>query len=94
VTARDIVLKKQQVRAMLGLAIDDMRMLFRASASINPRVLIDCYGNKWDIIYGCGWVSIHRRGSNLRVTAANLSDIVVFYKESELIEWRKGTNEC
>ena len=80
---------------MLGLRADDKRGIFRLSEAVNPRVLIDLHGTKWDIEHGCGWISIQPRiagsyNNLLRLSAANLSDLVVFYGESDLAEWRKG----
>lgn len=94
-SAKDLVNKVNEVRAMLGLPLDDKRLIFRLSEAVNPRVLIDLHGNKWDIEHGCGWIAIQPRmagsyNNSLRITAANLSDLVVFYRESDLAQWRKG----
>lgn len=97
-SAYDLVNKEQEARAMLGLPVGDNRLIFRCSAAVNPKVLIDLYGNKWDVAHGCGWVSIQPRigyfGQILGRSAANLSDLVVFYRESDLAEWRKGGNNA
>lgn len=94
-SAKDLINKVHEVRAMLGLPVDDKRGIFRLSEAVNPRVLIDLHGNKWDIEHGCGWIAIQPRiarsyNNLLRLAAANLSDLVVFYRESDLAEWRKG----
>lgn len=92
-SAKDLINKVHEVRAMLGLRVDDKRGIFRLSEAVNPRVLIDLHGTKWDIEHGCGWISIQpriARSYNNLLTAANLSDLVVFYRESDLAEWRKG----
>jgi len=83
------------IRAMLGLSHLDDRVVCRASGSTNPRVIVDCHNHKWDITYGVGWVAITVRlfppkfESPSRV-GSHLSDLVVFYRESELALWRKG----
>ena len=88
----DNINKESQVRAMLGLAKDDTRLIFRCSAAVSPRVLVDLHGSKWDLVHGCGWVAILPRvaGNLVRYSAPNLSDLVVFYREFDLAKWRKG----
>lgn len=89
--------KLSTIRAMLGLSHLDNRVVCRASSSVNPRVVVDYHNHKWDITYGVGWVAIANRPIPpewriISMVGSNLSDLVVFYKESELAEWRKGQN--
>ena len=87
--------KLADIRAMLGLSDLEDRVICRASGSVNPRVVVDYHNHKWDITYGVGWIAISVRPfppyfkSSTKV-GSNLSDLVVFYRESELAKWRKG----
>lgn len=87
--------KRRQILAMLEISLGDCRLICVATSAVKPKILNDYEGNQWEVTYGKGFVSIKPKDwkkSLVFYTGFHLSDLVVFYKESELAEWRKGQN--
>jgi hypothetical protein len=86
--------KVLEIRQMLKLDQDDDRLPCVRAGTLKPNTLIDFSGSQWDITYGQGWTRITKAGSVKAKTDTHLSDLVIFYREEELNEFRKQQSAC